>query len=75
VFIPTVGEYVVPEMLGGADTLMMGRVLWNEYFGNNDWPMAASVTCVMMLLLLLPLVLHQYGQGRSSRPLKPARTT
>jgi len=64
VFIPTVGEYVVPEMLGGADTLMMGRVMWNEYFGNNDWPMAASVTCVMMLLLLLPLVLYQYSQGR-----------
>jgi len=65
VFIPCVGEYVVPEMLGGADTLMMGRVMWNEYFGNNDWPMAAAVTCVLMLLLLVPLLFYQYSQSRA----------
>jgi len=70
VFIPSVGEYVVPEMLGGADTLMMGRVMWNEYFGNNDWPMAAAVTCVMMALLLVPLVLYQYSQGRGRTSFK-----
>ncbi len=64
VFIPTVGEYVIPEMLGGADTLMMGRVMWNEFFNNADWPMAAAVTVIMVLLLLIPLVLFQYNQAR-----------
>lgn len=64
VFIPSVGEYVIPEMLGGADTLMMGRVMWNEFFNNADWPMAAAVTCVMVSLLLIPLVLFQYSQVR-----------
>lgn len=62
VFIPTVGEYVVPEMLGGANTLMMGRVMWNEFFNNADWPMAAAVTCVMVLLLIVPLIFFQYNQ-------------
>lgn len=64
VFIPSVGEYVIPEMLGGADTLMMGRVMWNEFFNNADWPMAAAVTCVMVLLLLIPLVIFQRNQAR-----------
>ncbi len=67
VFIPTVGEYVIPEMLGGADTLMMGRVMWNEFFNNTDWPMAAAVTCVMVALLLVPMVLFQYSQTRRMR--------
>lgn len=62
VFIPSVGEYVIPEMLGGANTLMMGRVMWTEFFNNADWPMAAAVTCVMVLLLLVPLVIFQYNQ-------------
>ncbi len=64
VFIPSVGEYVIPEMLGGADTLMMGRVMWTEFFNNADWPMAAAVTCVMVLLLLVPLSIFQYNQAR-----------
>jgi len=64
VFIPTVGEYVIPELLGGADTLMIGRIMWTEFFNNTDWPMAAAVTCVMVLLLLLPLALFQYSQVR-----------
>lgn len=64
VFIPSVGEYVIPEMLGGADTLMMGRVMWTEFFNNADWPMASAVTCVMVLLLLVPLALFQYSQVR-----------
>ncbi|CAB3866255.1 ABC transporter permease subunit [Achromobacter mucicolens] len=62
VFIPAVGEYVIPEMLGGANTLMIGRVMWNEFFNNADWPMASAVTCVMVLLLLVPLVYFQYSQ-------------
>lgn len=65
VFIPAVGEYVIPEMLGGANTLMMGRVMWNEFFNNADWPMAAAVTCVMVLLLIVPLVFFQYNQVRN----------
>ncbi|MGB3289024.1 MAG: ABC transporter permease subunit [Burkholderiaceae bacterium] len=64
VFIPSVGEYVIPEMLGGANTLMMGRVMWTEFFNNADWPMAAAVTCVMVMLLLVPLVIFQYSQMR-----------
>jgi putrescine transport system permease protein len=64
VFIPTVGEYVIPEMLGGANTLMMGRIMWTEFFNNADWPMAAAVTCVMVLMLLVPLVLFQYNQAK-----------
>lgn len=64
VFIPSVGEYVIPEMLGGANTLMMGRVMWTEFFNNADWPMAAAVTCVMVLMLLVPLVIFQYNQVR-----------
>lgn len=64
VFIPTVGEFVIPELLGGADTLMIGRVLWTEFFNNADWPMAAAVTCVMILLLLVPLSLFQFSQVR-----------
>lgn len=63
VFIPSVGEYVIPEMLGGANTLMMGRVMWNEFFNNADWPMAAAVTCVMVLILLIPLVFFQHSQA------------
>jgi len=65
VFIPSVGEYVIPEMLGGANTLMMGRVMWGEFFTNTDWPMAASITVVMVLLLLVPLALFQYSQVRA----------
>lgn len=64
VFIPAVGEYVVPEMLGGANTLMMGRVMWGEFFNNSDWPMAAAVTCVMVLLLIVPLIFFQHSQVR-----------
>jgi putrescine transport system permease protein len=64
VFIPAVGEYVIPELLGGADTLMIGRVMWNEFFDNADWPMASAVTCAMVLLLLVPMALFQYYQAK-----------
>ncbi len=65
VFIPTVGEYVIPEMLGGADTLMMGRVMWSEFFTNADWPMASAITVIMVLILLVPLVILQINQKRN----------
>ncbi|SDV50491.1 ABC transporter permease subunit [Chitinasiproducens palmae] len=62
VFIPAVGEYVIPELLGGANTLMIGRVMWNEFFGNADWPMASAVTCAMVVLLLVPMAFFQRTQ-------------
>jgi len=62
VFIPAVGEYVIPELLGGADTLMMGRIMWTEFFTNADWPMASAVTVIMVLLLLVPMIVFQVNQ-------------
>jgi len=62
VFIPCVGEYVIPELLGGPQTLMIGRVLWDEFFSNNDWPMAATVAIAMVLLILVPLALFNRYQ-------------
>jgi putrescine transport system permease protein len=55
VFIPALGEYVIPELLGGPRTLMIGKILWNEFFTNNDWPLASAVTVVAILLILVPL--------------------
>jgi putrescine transport system permease protein len=63
VFIPCVGEYVIPELLGGPQTLMIGRVLWDEFFSNNDWPMASSVAVLMILLILVPLALFNKAQA------------
>ena len=61
VLIPVVGEFVIPEMLGGADTLMIGRVLWQEFFNNRDWPVASAVAIVMLALLIIPImVFHRY---------------
>ncbi|WP_233801817.1 ABC transporter permease subunit [Paraburkholderia sp. HP33-1] len=65
VFIPAVGEYVIPELLGGANTLMIGRVMWNEFFDNADWPMASAVTCAMVVLLLVPMALFQQAQAKA----------
>jgi putrescine transport system permease protein len=55
VFIPCVGEYVIPAMLGGPNTLNIGRVLWDEFFSNNDWAMASAVAIVMVLLIIAPM--------------------
>jgi putrescine transport system permease protein len=57
VFIPAVGEFVIPELLGGPSNLMIGRVLWDEFFSNNDWPMAASVAIVMICIILVPMAI------------------
>jgi putrescine transport system permease protein len=65
VFIPCVGEYVIPELLGGPETLMIGRVLWDEFFANNDWPMASSVAVVMVLLIIVPLAIFNKYQAES----------
>jgi putrescine transport system permease protein len=65
VFIPCVGEFVIPELLGGPETLMIGRVLWDEFFSNNDWPMAGSVAVVMVLLIIVPLALFNKYQAEA----------
>jgi putrescine transport system permease protein len=59
VFIPAVGEFVIPELLGGPDSIMIGRVLWNEFFANRDWPLASAVAIIMLLVLVLPIALLQ----------------
>ena len=65
VFIPCVGEYVIPELLGGPQTLMIGRVIWDEFFSNNDWPMASTVAVVMILLIIVPLAVFNKYQAES----------
>ncbi|QJD59563.1 ABC transporter permease subunit [Pseudomonas sp. gcc21] len=65
VFIPVVGEFVVPELLGGPETLMIGRVLWQEFFNNRDWPVASALAIVMLALLLIPIILFHYNQSRA----------
>ena len=67
VFIPCVGEYVIPELLGGPETLMIGRVLWDEFFSNNDWPMASSVAVTMVLLIIVPLAIFNRNQAQEAR--------
>jgi putrescine transport system permease protein len=59
VFVPAVGEFVIPDLLGGPDTVMIGKVLWNEFFSNRDWPLASAVAVVLLVVLVLPLVLLQ----------------
>jgi putrescine transport system permease protein len=59
VFIPAIGEFVIPDLLGGPDTVMIGKVLWNEFFSNRDWPLASAVAIVLLIVLVLPLVLLQ----------------
>jgi len=66
VFIPSLGEYVIPELLGGPETQMIGRTLWNEFFSNNDWSMACAVAVSMVLLILVPLAIFNKYQNDSS---------
>ena len=64
VFIPAVGEYVIPELLGGPSSLMIGRVLWGEFFSNRDWPTAAAVAIAILLALVVPLMIYQKYQDK-----------
>ena len=64
VFIPAVGEFVIPELLGGPDTLMIGKLLWNEFFNARNWPGAAAVAVVMLVLLIVPITIFQRYQAR-----------
>ena len=67
VFIPAVGEFVIPDILGGPDALTIGRVLWTEFFTNRDWPLAAAVAVAMLLLLVIPTLLFEYVENRRER--------
>jgi putrescine transport system permease protein len=66
VFIPATGEYVIPDLLGGGNVQMIGRVLYNEFSRNSDWPVAAAVAIVLLLLLVLPIMVFQYFQGKTA---------
>ena len=64
VFIPVVGEFVIPEMLGGPETLMIGKVLWQEFFNNRDWPVASALAVVMLAILIVPIILFNRNQAK-----------
>jgi putrescine transport system permease protein len=66
-FIPIVGEFVVPDLLGGSETLMIGQTLWTEFFANKDWPVASAIAVVLLCLLLTPIVVYQHLQTRELR--------
>ena len=67
VFIPAVGEFVIPDLLGGSDTLMIGRTIWNDFFANRDWPAASAAAMLLLLLLLGPLLLAERLRLREER--------
>jgi putrescine transport system permease protein len=64
VFIPAVGEFVIPDLLGGSDTLMIGKTLWAEFFSNRDWPVSSAVAVVLLAILVVPIMLFQNAQKK-----------
>jgi putrescine transport system permease protein len=64
-FIPMVGEFVVPDLLGGSGTLMLGKTIWTEFFANRDWPVASAVAVILLLLLIVPIMIFQNAQARA----------
>ncbi|MGB8818226.1 MAG: ABC transporter permease subunit [Rhizobiaceae bacterium] len=65
VFIPATGEFVIPDLLGGSSTLMIGKTLWNEFFSNRDWPVSSAVAVILLALLVVPIVLFQNAQAKA----------
>ncbi|MDK1378057.1 MULTISPECIES: ABC transporter permease subunit [unclassified Sinorhizobium] len=65
VFIPAVGEFVIPDLLGGSETLMIGKTLWNEFNANRDWPVSSAVATILLLILVLPIVYFQNVQAKA----------
>jgi putrescine transport system permease protein len=61
------GEFVIPDLLGGSSTLMIGKTLWIEFFNNRDWPVSSAVAVILLLLLIIPIVLFQKMQERELR--------
>ena len=66
VFIPAVGEFVIPALLGGPDQLMMGKVLWTEFFRNRDWPVASAIAMLLLAILTVPIIYVRYQDGRDA---------
>jgi putrescine transport system permease protein len=64
-FIPIVGEFVIPDLLGGSETLMIGQTLWTEFFSNRDWPVASAIAVMLLALLLVPILVYERLQRRS----------
>ncbi|MCJ8520811.1 putrescine transport system permease protein [Pseudorhizobium tarimense] len=64
-FIPITGEFVIPDLLGGPDTLMIGKTLWTEFFGNRDWPLASAVAVLLLLVLVVPIMIFQNQQQKA----------
>lgn len=64
-FIPITGEFVIPDLLGGAETLMIGKTLWTEFFGNRDWPLASAVAVLLLLVLVVPIAIFQNQQQKA----------
>ena len=64
-FIPAVGEFVIPDLLGGSEAQMIGQTLWGEFFLNKDWPVAAAVAVALLMILLLPIAIYQHLQTRA----------
>ncbi|MGR3291075.1 MAG: ABC transporter permease, partial [Paracoccaceae bacterium] len=64
VFIPAIGEFVIPSLLGGSRTLMIGKVLWEEFFSNRDWPVASAVAVILLLVLVIPIILFQRNEQK-----------
>jgi len=65
VFIPAVGEFVIPDLLGGPDTLMIGKIIWAEFFDNRDWPVASAVAVAILILLVVPIMIYQRNESRA----------
>ncbi len=69
-FIPMIGEFIIPDLLGGSDTVMLGRMLWIEFFSNRDWPIASAVAVVLLLLIVVPVVVFRDAEERSEEALR-----
>ncbi|MDO5652841.1 MAG: ABC transporter permease subunit [Brachymonas sp.] len=67
VFIPALGEFVIPSLLGGAENIMIGRVVWDEMFAANNWPRASALAVIMILMILVPLALYYYYSGKQEQ--------
>ena len=64
-FIPIVGEFVIPDLLGGSQSVMIGQTLWTEFFSNKDWPVASALATLLLAVLLIPIVIYQHLQARA----------
>jgi putrescine transport system permease protein len=68
VFIPVMGEFVIPDLLGGPETLMLGKLMWTEFFSNKDWPLASALAAVLLVVLIIPFMLLRHYEQRSQEP-------